>query len=424
MVEKRFRSAQRQGQQGWTAGNPPPPRAPHPTMSTGGGGGGVSLRIPTPRRIRSTRMRGKRWIVSFFVLRVRCRHLSQTCRGHRGGDRGPGGDTAGRGGGGEAPASYRGVLRVQLLLLGEEAEAVVERDLPPGKALLQGHRVRSGPGWGARGVGGGSAPSLPLGWAGRGRRRPRRWWSGSRTPGTSGSSSAAPRRGLGWGEIEKGETRGGEGHPEGFRGGPGGDAPTRGSPTILLSSRSRYRFHIWLARSSSLRGEAAAQPCVATAGGIPRLAPHSPPTRAPSCLPSPPQRLGVLQRGGPPGVREDAGGPAALAVDLHVQPVHEELEELLGVLLAVGGGGGGRWTYRTPCPGAAWLRGRGIPGVGGHDASPVAGEGGDVFLKDGLEAPGVDCLGGVGVPQRRDDVGERWGGGWDTPGGSVPPAFS
>lgn len=48
---------------------------------------------------------------------------------------------------------------------------------------------------------------------------------------------------------------GGEGHPEGFRC-LGGVIPTwQHSPTILLSSLSRYRFHIWLARSSSLRGK-------------------------------------------------------------------------------------------------------------------------------------------------------------------------
>lgn len=35
-------------------------------------------------------MRGKRWMVSFFVLRVRCRHLSQTCRWHGLGERGLG----------------------------------------------------------------------------------------------------------------------------------------------------------------------------------------------------------------------------------------------------------------------------------------------------------------------------------------------
>lgn len=84
-------------------------------------------------------MRGKRWIVSFLVLRVRCRHLSHTW-GDKGtlgeGLGGKWGSGEGSLGEGRGPSSHRGVLRVQLLLLGEEAEAVVQRDLPPGKAFL------------------------------------------------------------------------------------------------------------------------------------------------------------------------------------------------------------------------------------------------------------------------------------------------
>ena len=45
-------------------------------------------------------------------------------------------------------------------------------------------------------------------------------------------------------------------------------------------------------------------------------------------------------------------------------------------------------------------------------ASPVSSEGGDVLLEDGLEAPGVDGLGGVGVPKGSDDIGEGCGDGW------------
>jgi len=50
----------------------------------------------------------------------------------------------------------------------------------------------------------------------------------------------------------------------------------------------------------------------------------------------------------------------------------------------------------------------GVP-VAGGEASPVSSEGGHVFLKDGLEAPRVDSLGGVGVPEGGDDIGKGCG---------------
>lgn len=106
---------------------------------------------------------------------------------------------------------------------------------------------------------------------------------------------------------------------------------------------------------------------------------------------------------------------------------------------------------RNSCA-SCWLRAQGhfvpTPGGGPRGAprrfwggvSPVAREGGDVFLEHGLEAPGVDGLGGVGVPESGDDIGEgcgdtavsvprgglcnTLGGAAGVLGGSVPPSVS
>lgn len=220
----------------------------------------------------------------------------------------------------------------------------MERDLPTSKALLQGERVRQGlgGGQGGRGVAGGGDRggwgTLP---------HPYLWdGQGEIAEDLKGGGAVATRLALQatlqlphkqvWGRG--GVSLGREGHPTGF-GGSRGVTPTRQhSPTILLSSLSRYRFHIWLARSSSLWGKASGRAASPQPGPPPPPGPVSPS----------PQRLGVLHRGGAPSVREDAGGPAALAVDLHVQPVHEELEELLCILLAAAGWP--RHAHRCPQP--------------------------------------------------------------------------
>lgn len=50
--------------------------------------------------------------------------------------------------------------------------------------------------------------------------------------------------------------------------------------------------------------------------------------------PCSPKCVSIFQHRGPLGVREDAGSLASLPVYLHVQPVHEELQKLLSILLA------------------------------------------------------------------------------------------
>lgn len=297
---------------------------------------------------------------------------------------------------GRGPSSHRGVLRVQLLLLGEEAEAVVERDLSPGKAFLEGRGVRREFGGVRKDLGGrggtlggfrGVFGAVPQPYLWDGQREVTEHLEGGGAVAAGLALEAALQ--LPHKEIWGGQRGVSEGTPGGF-GVPG----RGGTPPLPALTHDLAVLPLQVA----LPHLVGAFVVTARGGDIGPAVPKNgvPPPQQPSPRPSP-ERFGVLQGRGSPCVRQDAGGAPALPVDLHVQPVHEELEEFLRVLLAAG-------TRGTLCARPRSPRGSPEGFLGG--VSPVAREGGDVFLEHGLEAPGVDGLGGVGVPEGGNDIGK------------------
>lgn len=172
------------------------------------------------------------------------------------------------------------LVPIQHVLFGEEPHAVHQGDLRKAslgeeraKVRVQGHGKVSVCEFQKRGGGG----CAPLQWAARGPRRGRRRWSSDHTRCRSGSSSAAPQRGLGTDRraaLQPGERAPawhtppfalllpqsagclGDGVSGLLRSGKGvekaGPPPLLHSPPIRLSSRSRYFRHICRPFSSSL----------------------------------------------------------------------------------------------------------------------------------------------------------------------------
>lgn len=181
-----------------------------------------------------------------------------------------------------------------------------------------GHTV-----WG-RGTGK-SGDTSPWGWAGKGPRRGQRLWNSSRTHCRSASSSAAQQRDLearGWRRV--------------ILQAPAPCLPPPlpvCSPLTRLSSRSWYLRHIWRLFSSSLQHRGTELLSNAGSHGHP----------APTPLPTP--CLREVVQGVSIGPR-----PHQHAVHLAVQPIQEEAQELLCILLAARQRGTAVRDPRGPAP--------------------------------------------------------------------------